>query len=55
LPATASLDSGDVTFLTVITAEKEFKSVVLANWQPQFSFEQSWQNVRKWMSDVGYL
>jgi hypothetical protein len=55
LPANASLDSDDTTFLTVITAKEQFNSDTISGWTPKILFEKSWDNIKTWMYEVGYL
>lgn len=55
LPTKAHLTSDDDTFLTVVTASTEFKSTFLKEWQPPVSFEESWENVSRWMCEAGYV
>ncbi|RZJ82482.1 MAG: NAD(P)-dependent oxidoreductase [Flavobacterium sp.] len=55
LPKTANLTGEENTFLTVVTAQQEFKLNVANGWSPAVSFEDSWEDVARWMVEVGYL
>lgn len=55
LPQTQSLNRSELTHLIVTSSDKEFKSVLEKNWKPMINFEQSWQYVKEWMQEVGYI
>ncbi|GAB2706076.1 hypothetical protein GCM10027037_35260 [Mucilaginibacter koreensis] len=55
LPAIHTLGMEDGVYLNVVSSPVEFKSVVMSDWTPQLNFEQSWQLVKDWMTEVGYL
>jgi nucleoside-diphosphate-sugar epimerase len=54
LPQTQHLSDTELTHLDVVSSDKEFKTVVVADWVPLINFEQSWSLVKEWMKDVGY-
>jgi len=45
----------DLLYIGVFSTQIEFKSVISSDWKPVVSFEQSCENVKKWMSEVGYI
>jgi nucleoside-diphosphate-sugar epimerase len=55
LPQKAHLGVSDSVFLTVITAPVEFKSITHTGWEPIINFDESWNSVKSWMGDAGYV
>jgi nucleoside-diphosphate-sugar epimerase len=54
LPQTQELSKTELTHLDVVSADKQFKSVLTDDWVPVLNFEQSWGLVKSWMKNVGY-
>lgn len=52
---TEKLSKAELTHLKVVSSDVEFKSVLMPDWKPLLTFEQSWQLVKEWMQDVGYI
>lgn len=41
-------------FYTVMTCGREYENFINHNWKPEYTFEQSWDNARKWLDEIGY-
>ncbi|RZK38504.1 MAG: NAD(P)-dependent oxidoreductase [Pedobacter sp.] len=54
LPRLAKLSESDIKFLTVLTSNVEFKSVLDPEWVPLVNYQESLSLVKSWMKNVGY-
>ena len=55
LPQTQTLTKTELTHLIVVSSPIEFKTVTEKGWTPLINFDESWQLVKSWMADVGYI
>jgi nucleoside-diphosphate-sugar epimerase len=54
LPSGYRLGEPDEMFLTILSAQVQFETSVLADWTPPVDFEESWSRIEHWMNTAGY-